>query len=149
MWRGSSCNGCAVSAHGKDTARNVALFFAVGLATSCHRPCHFLPFLPPITRNVKLPIPANPLEFRCEPDQCRESNAKSGKNGNVHRPTQHCRAGFLWQGRCLVERRRESTVYKYRMNVWWSEEDQAFLVEMPKLPGAMAAGATPEEAVRR
>ena len=38
-------------------------------------------------------------------------------------------------------------MYKYRMNVWWSEEDQAFLVEVPELPGAMADGATPEEAV--
>ena len=38
-------------------------------------------------------------------------------------------------------------MYKYRMNVWWSEDDQAFLVEVPELPGAMADGATPEEAV--
>jgi predicted RNase H-like HicB family nuclease len=38
-------------------------------------------------------------------------------------------------------------VYKYRLNVWWSEEDQAWLVEAPELPGAMADGATPEEAV--
>jgi predicted RNase H-like HicB family nuclease len=38
-------------------------------------------------------------------------------------------------------------MYKYRMNVWWSEEDQAFLVEIPELPGAMADGDTPEEAV--
>ena len=32
------------------------------------------------------------------------------------------------------------------MNIWWSEEDQAFLVEIPELPGAMAGGATPAEA---
>jgi predicted RNase H-like HicB family nuclease len=38
-------------------------------------------------------------------------------------------------------------MYKYRMNVWWSEDDQAWLVEVPELPGAMADGATPEEAV--
>ena len=42
---------------------------------------------------------------------------------------------------------KEGGVYKYRMNVWWSEEDQTFLVEMPELLGAMADGATPEEAV--
>ncbi len=42
---------------------------------------------------------------------------------------------------------QESKVYKYRLNVWWSEEDKAFLVEVPELPGAMADGATPEEAV--
>ena len=38
-------------------------------------------------------------------------------------------------------------MFKYRMNIWWSEEDQAFLVEVPELPGAMADGATPAEAV--
>ena len=38
-------------------------------------------------------------------------------------------------------------MYKYRMNIWWSEEDPAFLVEVPELPGAMADGATPAEAV--
>jgi predicted RNase H-like HicB family nuclease len=37
--------------------------------------------------------------------------------------------------------------YKYRMNVWWSPEDAAWLVEVPELPGAMADGATPTEAV--
>jgi len=42
---------------------------------------------------------------------------------------------------------QENRVYKYRLNVWWSEEDRAFLVEAPELPGAMADGATPEEAV--
>ena len=38
-------------------------------------------------------------------------------------------------------------MYKYRLNVWWSEPDQAWLVEVPELPGAMADGATPEDAV--
>ena len=37
--------------------------------------------------------------------------------------------------------------YHYRMNVFWSKRDQAWLVEVPELPGAMADGATPEEAV--
>ncbi len=37
--------------------------------------------------------------------------------------------------------------YKYRMNVRWSPEDSAWLVEVPELPGAMADGATPEEAI--
>jgi predicted RNase H-like HicB family nuclease len=37
--------------------------------------------------------------------------------------------------------------YKYRMNVWWSPDDGLWLVEVPDLPGAMADGATPEEAV--
>lgn len=38
-------------------------------------------------------------------------------------------------------------MYKYRMSLWWSEDDQAWLVEVPELPGAMADGKTPEEAV--
>ncbi len=37
-------------------------------------------------------------------------------------------------------------MYKYRMNIWWSEANQVFLVEVPELPGAMADGATPAEA---
>ncbi len=37
--------------------------------------------------------------------------------------------------------------HKYRMNVYWSEPDQLWLVEVPDLPGAMADGVTPEEAV--
>jgi len=36
---------------------------------------------------------------------------------------------------------------RYRMNVYWSDQDQLWLVEVPDLPGAMADGATPEEAV--
>lgn len=38
-------------------------------------------------------------------------------------------------------------MYKYRMHVWWSDQDQRWLVEVPDLPGAMADGTTPEEAV--
>jgi predicted RNase H-like HicB family nuclease len=33
------------------------------------------------------------------------------------------------------------------MHVWWSQEDGAWLVEVPDLPGAMADGATPAEAI--
>jgi predicted RNase H-like HicB family nuclease len=47
-----------------------------------------------------------------------------------------------------MRRRKDHLVYKYRLSLWWSDEDQAFLVEVPELPGAMADGATPEEAVR-
>src|SRR5689334_10665043 len=53
-------------------------------------PCHFLPLLPPITPNVKLPIPANRLEFSGQPHPPHESFSKSGKNGNVDHPSQHC-----------------------------------------------------------
>ncbi len=37
--------------------------------------------------------------------------------------------------------------YHYRMNLYWSKVDQAWIVEIPELPGAMADGETPEEAV--
>jgi predicted RNase H-like HicB family nuclease len=37
--------------------------------------------------------------------------------------------------------------YKYRLIVSWSEPDGCWLVEVPELPGAMADGATPAEAV--
>jgi predicted RNase H-like HicB family nuclease len=33
------------------------------------------------------------------------------------------------------------------MVIWWSDEDEAFLVEVPELAGCMADGATYEEAV--
>ena len=36
---------------------------------------------------------------------------------------------------------------RYEMIVYWSEADEAFLVEVPELPGCMADGATYEEAV--
>jgi predicted RNase H-like HicB family nuclease len=37
--------------------------------------------------------------------------------------------------------------YHYRMNVYWSKPDNLWLVDIPELPGAMADGETPEEAV--
>jgi predicted RNase H-like HicB family nuclease len=37
--------------------------------------------------------------------------------------------------------------YHYRMIVGWSEQDGCWLVEVPELPGAMADGTTPAEAV--
>lgn len=36
---------------------------------------------------------------------------------------------------------------RYEMIIYWSDEDEAFLVEVPELPGCMADGATYEEAV--
>ena len=36
---------------------------------------------------------------------------------------------------------------KYEMIVYWSEEDSAFVVEVPELPGCMADGPTPQEAL--
>lgn len=36
---------------------------------------------------------------------------------------------------------------KYELIIYWSEEDQAFVVDVPELPGCMADGASYEEAV--
>jgi len=36
---------------------------------------------------------------------------------------------------------------KYELIIYWSEEDQSFVVEVPELPGCMADGGTYEEAV--
>ena len=36
---------------------------------------------------------------------------------------------------------------KYEMIIYWSEEDHAYLAEVPELPGCMADGATYQEAL--
>ncbi len=37
---------------------------------------------------------------------------------------------------------------RYTRIIYWSDEDSKFLVEVPELPGCMADGSTPEEALR-
>lgn len=37
---------------------------------------------------------------------------------------------------------------KYEIILYWSEDDRAFLAEVPELPGCMADGATHEEALK-
>ncbi|MGH9961051.1 MAG: type II toxin-antitoxin system HicB family antitoxin [Pyrinomonadaceae bacterium] len=36
---------------------------------------------------------------------------------------------------------------RYEIIIYWSEEDDAFIVEVPELPGCMADGKTYQEAV--
>jgi len=36
---------------------------------------------------------------------------------------------------------------KYEVIIYWSEEDQTFIGEMPELPGCAADGTSPEEAL--
>ena len=38
--------------------------------------------------------------------------------------------------------------YHYAMIMWYSPEDEAYLVEVPELPGCMADGPTPEQAAQ-
>ena len=38
--------------------------------------------------------------------------------------------------------------YKYEIIIYWSEEDEAFIAEVPELPGCMADGQTYVEAVQ-
>jgi len=43
------------------------------------------------------------------------------------------------------QRRR---MHKYEVIVWWSEKDQAYIAEVPELPGCMSDGETYEEALK-
>lgn len=38
-------------------------------------------------------------------------------------------------------------MFKYEMIVYWSDEDEAFIVDVPELSGCMADGETYQEAV--
>lgn len=38
-------------------------------------------------------------------------------------------------------------MYKYETIIYWSEEDQVFVADVPELPGCMAHGGTQEEAL--
>ncbi len=39
-------------------------------------------------------------------------------------------------------------MYKYEIIIYWSNEDQAFIAEVPELPGCMAHGQTQEAALK-
>jgi predicted RNase H-like HicB family nuclease len=38
-------------------------------------------------------------------------------------------------------------MYKYEIIIYWSDEDAAFIADVPELPGCMAHGETAEEAL--
>jgi len=38
-------------------------------------------------------------------------------------------------------------MYKYETIIYWSDEDQSFIADIPELPGCMAHGASPDEAL--
>ena len=39
-------------------------------------------------------------------------------------------------------------MYKYRIILYWSDDDGVFIADVPELPGCMAHGDTQEEALR-
>ena len=39
-------------------------------------------------------------------------------------------------------------MYKYKIIIYWSREDDAFVAEVPELPGCMVHGKTYEEAIK-
>lgn len=39
-------------------------------------------------------------------------------------------------------------MYRYKIIVYWSEDDEAFIAEVPELPGCAADGPTYQQAVR-
>ncbi|HIM81437.1 MAG TPA: type II toxin-antitoxin system HicB family antitoxin [Dehalococcoidia bacterium] len=39
-------------------------------------------------------------------------------------------------------------MYKYEVIIYWSDEDQVFIAELPELPGCMAHGESQESALK-
>jgi predicted RNase H-like HicB family nuclease len=39
-------------------------------------------------------------------------------------------------------------MFKYEIIIYWSNEDNAFIAEVPELPGCVAHGETPEKALK-
>ncbi|KAB2849351.1 MAG: type II toxin-antitoxin system HicB family antitoxin [Hyphomicrobiaceae bacterium] len=40
-------------------------------------------------------------------------------------------------------------MHKYEIIIFWSDEDQAFVAEVPELAGCMAHGSSPDEALKQ
>jgi predicted RNase H-like HicB family nuclease len=38
-------------------------------------------------------------------------------------------------------------MYRYETIIYWSEEDQSFIADVPELPGCMAHGVSPDDAL--
>jgi predicted RNase H-like HicB family nuclease len=46
------------------------------------------------------------------------------------------------------EHSRMFRMHRYEVIIYWSDEDNAFIAEVPELPGCMADGTTYEEALK-
>jgi predicted RNase H-like HicB family nuclease len=46
----------------------------------------------------------------------------------------------------LIQREMTKTIRRYGVIIYWSNEDQVFVAEVPELPGCMAHGETKAEA---
>jgi predicted RNase H-like HicB family nuclease len=53
----------------------------------------------------------------------------------------------LFRAAALRCTRRPRKICKYEVIIYWSNEDQAFIAEVPELPGCAADGATYQEAL--
>jgi predicted RNase H-like HicB family nuclease len=40
------------------------------------------------------------------------------------------------------------STYRYEIDIWWSDEDSAFIAAVPELPGCMADGSSYSEALK-
>ena len=50
---------------------------------------------------------------------------------------------------CEAQTGRGKLMYKYEVILYWSHEDDAFVAEVPELPGCMAHGASQEAALKQ
>jgi predicted RNase H-like HicB family nuclease len=48
----------------------------------------------------------------------------------------------------LSDKERRYSMHRYELIIYWSEEDNAYIAEVPELPGCMADGATYDEALK-
>jgi predicted RNase H-like HicB family nuclease len=47
----------------------------------------------------------------------------------------------------LEDRKKVASEFRYEVVIYWSDKDQAFIAEVPELPGCAADGTTYQEAL--
>jgi len=48
----------------------------------------------------------------------------------------------------VISGRHDKNMYNYEILLYWSKDDEAFIAEVPELPGCMADGKTRAEAIK-